>query len=58
MLRMWRALEPLDFKVTFGVVKAHVVRDEQVKKRVLESMKIQVRASGWKEHELLGLECA
>lgn len=50
---MWKALAPYDFDSTFGAFKGLIVRDEMVKKRVLDSMKIQVRAEGWDHHELL-----
>jgi len=53
LLNMWKALAPYDFDSTFGAFKGLIVRDEMVKKRVLDSMKIQVRAEGWDHHELL-----
>ena len=29
------------------------VRDKELKRRMLESMKIQVRGEGWEKHEIL-----
>lgn len=55
MLRMWRALEPFEFESTHGAFVGLDVRDEKVKKRVLESMKIQVRGEGYSSHKLLEL---
>ena len=57
IMKMWRALKPLTFTVTMGAFVGMDVRDPKVKERVLESMKIQVRAEGWTEHELLDEVC-
>ncbi|GAB7364429.1 hypothetical protein MBLNU230_g4970t1 [Neophaeotheca triangularis] len=51
--KMWQALRPFEFSSTHGAFTSHEVRDEGVKGRVLESMKIQVRGEGWSEHALL-----
>lgn len=63
---MWKVLKPFAFTSTHGafvgqdvVLDAVDGRDEGgrleggVKRRVLESMKVQVRAEGWGEHEFL-----
>ena len=57
ILKMWRAVKSLRFEVTMGAFLDMDVRDGKVKERVLESMKIQVRAMGWVEHELLDEVC-
>jgi hypothetical protein len=44
---MWKAIKPFDFESTHGAFVGLDVRDKNVKKRVLESMKIQVNAMGW-----------
>lgn len=49
ILKMWQALKPWDFNSTHGVFAGTDVREGNVKARVLESMKIQVRAEGWSE---------
>ncbi|KAI9874451.1 MAG: hypothetical protein M1830_009738, partial [Pleopsidium flavum] len=57
ILKMWRALRPLVFSTTHGAFVGMDVRDKRVKERVLQSMKIQVRAEGYKSHELLSESC-
>jgi hypothetical protein len=57
-MQIWRAIKPYDFRATFGVFKgANVVEKPgqrmTLKERVLESAKIQIKAMGWKEHEML-----
>ncbi|KAI5245083.1 hypothetical protein E4T42_06902 [Aureobasidium subglaciale] len=49
---MWKAVEPYDFTATHG----WDIRDENIKKSVLESMKIQVRNQGFAAHALLDEE--
>ena len=53
ILKMWRAIEPYDFDTTHGAFVGMDVRDKFLKKRVLESMKIQTRGEGWEHHEIL-----
>ena len=50
---MWQAVEPFDFESTHGAFVGQEVRDQNVKFRVLESMKIQTKAMGWPDHPLL-----
>ncbi|KAI9792127.1 MAG: hypothetical protein M1835_008058 [Candelina submexicana] len=50
---IWRALKSWDFHETYGAFRGMDIRHEDVKKRVLESMKIQIKAEGHPEHELL-----
>ncbi|TKA83755.1 hypothetical protein B0A55_00065 [Friedmanniomyces simplex] len=56
--KMWQAIKPYNFHSTHGAFVGQEVRDEKVKGRVLESMKIQTRAMGWEEHALLKEELA
>lgn len=49
--KIWLALRRHEFESTYGAFVGTEVRDTNVKARVLESMKIQVRAEGWKEEE-------
>ena len=56
ILGIWNAIKWLDFDTTYGAFEGTDVRDERVKERMLESMKIQVRGMGWREHKILGLE--
>lgn len=50
---MWRRLKPYDFESTHGAFVGMDVRDKNVKARVLESMKIQVRSAGWEDVAIL-----
>lgn len=56
---MWEVLKNYEFSSTHGAFVGTEVRDggggskKPVKKRVLESMQIQVRRMGWKEHAFL-----
>ncbi|EMF13805.1 uncharacterized protein SEPMUDRAFT_65080 [Sphaerulina musiva SO2202] len=49
--KIWLALRKHEFESTYGAFVGTEVRDTNVKVRVLESMKIQVRAEGWGEEE-------
>lgn len=58
IMQIWRAIKPYDFRATFGVFKDANVAEKPgqrmtLKERVLESAKIQIKAMGWKEHEML-----
>ena len=50
---MWQAIRNFSFDTTHGAFVGMDVRDQALKKRMLESMKIQVRAGGWKSHGVL-----
>lgn len=54
--RIWRAIKPFYFNTTYGAFDGMDVMDEGLKARMLESMKIQVRAMGWMGHPILGEE--
>ncbi len=49
---MWKAIAPFSFNTTHGPFISIDVRDKALKKRMLESMQIQVRTGGWKTHEI------
>lgn len=51
--KIWKALKPFEFDTTFGAFNGLNVRDKDVKGRVLESMKIQVKGMGYQRHALL-----
>ena len=53
ILQIWQAIKPFDFDTTHGAFVGMDVRDEKLKGRMLESMKIQTRAEGWHKHEIL-----
>ena len=55
-MQIWRALRPFDFTSTHGAFVGTDVRDTDLKRRVLESAKIQVRAEGYDRHEILDEE--
>jgi len=50
---IWQAIKPFNFDTTHGAFVGMDVRDEKLKRRMLDSMKIQVKAEGWEEHPLL-----
>lgn len=50
---MWKAIKPFDFDTTHGAFLGVDIRDKELKSRMLESMKIQVRNEGYEEHEML-----
>lgn len=51
--RMWGILKRYKFRATHGIMDGMEIEDEEVKARVLESMKIQARAMGNVTHALL-----
>lgn len=53
IFKIWRAIEPYEFDTTHGAFGGMDVRDKDLKKRLLESMKIQTRGEGWQQHEIL-----
>ncbi|KAH6711487.1 beta-lactamase-like protein [Leptodontidium sp. MPI-SDFR-AT-0119] len=63
ILGVWNVIKKHEFTHTHGAFFDMEVRDggsgskTTVKQRMLESMQIQVRASGWKEHALLKETC-
>ena len=54
---IWRALKPFSFEATYGGFSGQDVRGIDVKQRVLESMKIQVRSQGHEDHEIFKEVC-
>ena len=53
IFQIWQAVKPFEFDTTHGAFNGMDVRDKDLRARMLESMKIQVKAEGWKEHRLL-----
>lgn len=53
MTNIWNILRELDFESTHGGFAGMDVEDKNVKGRILESMKIQARAVGYEDHEIL-----
>ncbi|KAK5989349.1 hypothetical protein PT974_10867 [Cladobotryum mycophilum] len=53
LARMWGILRGYDFKATHGLFMGMDIEDVRIKERVLESMKIQMRAMGHATHALL-----
>lgn len=49
---IWRAIKPFNFHTTYGAFNGMLVRDRDLKGRLLHSMKAQVRREGWETHEL------
>ena len=58
ILGIWKAVAPFEFDTTHGAFKGMDVKDETLKMRMLESMKIQVSTGGWKDHELFNLQAS
>ena len=54
--KMWKAIRPFDFDTTHGAFSGMDIRDKDLKNRLLESMKIQIRNEGYEKHELLAEE--
>jgi hypothetical protein len=53
IIRMWGILKEYDFTATYGAFEWQNVDGEDVKWRVLESMQIQTRYMGYREHPFL-----
>ena len=53
IMKMWQAIKPFGFDTTHGAFVGMDVRDKELKRRMLDSMKIQVRGEGWEKHEIL-----
>ncbi|KAK3720846.1 hypothetical protein LTR37_003509 [Vermiconidia calcicola] len=53
LYKMWQVLKELDFESTHAAFLGTDIRDSDVKKRVLESMKIQAKCMGYTEHDIL-----
>lgn len=54
LLNIWRAIEPFEFHQTHGAFIGQDIFDLDVKSRILESMKIQVKNStGHTDHEIM-----
>ncbi|OCK83848.1 hypothetical protein K432DRAFT_346306 [Lepidopterella palustris CBS 459.81] len=54
---IWKALKAFDFEATYGGFCGQDVRGSDVKSRVLESMKIQVRGEGHENHAIFEERC-
>ena len=52
ILQMWRALKPFEYNTVYGAFPQMNLQDPEMKKRVWESVQIQVRGMGWDTHEV------
>jgi hypothetical protein len=50
---IWKALKPFEFDTVFGGFPHQVIRSNQAKSRVLESMRIFITAAGHFDHVLM-----
>lgn len=50
---MWKILKRYEFRSTHGAFVGTDIIADDIKQRVLESMKIEVRGMGYKSHALL-----
>jgi len=50
---IWKAVKPFKFDATHGGFTGSDIRGPDLKQRILESMKIQVRSMGHDMHSLL-----
>jgi hypothetical protein len=55
LVSMWQVLKMADFESTHGSFAGKVVRDKNLKARVLESMQIQARNEGYTNHKIFSL---
>ena len=53
ILELWRAIKPYEFDSVYGAFAQLNLQDPEMKQRLWESIKIQVRGMGWNERELL-----
>jgi len=51
--KMWEVIKPFEFEATHGAFNGMDIWRKDAKAAMLESMKIQIRAEGWTEHEFL-----
>jgi hypothetical protein len=56
VLKIWQALKPFEFTRTFGAFNGMDVEAVDLKKRILESAKIQVKGEGHCDHEIFAGE--
>jgi hypothetical protein len=56
IMGIWKAVAPFDFETTHGGFPGQDVRRTDLKKQILESMKLWVRKAGWNNVEILGVE--
>lgn len=56
LARMWDVLRRHDFTSTHGAFMGQDIEHVDVKRRVLQSMKIQVMGMGWTEHPFLSVD--
>lgn len=57
VLGIWKSIKPFEFDTTFGAFWGLQVRSPEVKKRILDSAKIQTRAEGHAQHQILDETC-
>ena len=53
IVKIWQAIRPYEFTTTYGAFVETEVRDVAVKRRVLESARIQVSAEGHDAYKIL-----
>ena len=56
LVSMWQVLNMADFESTHGSFPGRIVRDKNVKARVLESMQIQAMNAGHTDHKIFSLK--
>ncbi len=56
LLSMWNVLKLAEFESTHGLFAGRDVRDKNAKARVLESMQIQARYEGYRDHQILTMK--
>lgn len=55
---IWKRMQPFDFDTSHGAFTSMNVRDKNLKARLLESCKIEVKAMGYGDHPLIKEEGA
>ena len=53
IIAIWKAIEPFDFVYTHSVMRMSSIRGIDLKARILESARIQIRAEGYVDHPFL-----
>jgi hypothetical protein len=51
--KMWKVLKPWKYSSTHGAFLGQDIWGKDMPHRVLESMKIQIKAQGWPTHPML-----
>ena len=51
--KIWKAVEPFEFDTTHGGFPGQDIKRKDLKRQILESMKIWVKTAGWQDVGIL-----